>query len=132
MSNIFRLSDPDSWYCGIIHLASGHGLLQIKLSNKTVTNEARQIEFAHAIYFSGWVTWRGADFRIGTDSEYIDVIRQGTPKYNHLSDQVLLNTHPYDYSRLFICKTVDNELIRIVANGGWIKNAEGKTLVQAF
>ena len=115
MTNIFRLPNPNAWKCTVRHLAKGHGLLQIALSNESADYEASQLEFTHVSYFAGWTVWRGVDFRIGTDSEYATFIRQTTSKYQTLSNNEILHIHPFNTTHLYLCETEDGSISRIAS-----------------
>lgn len=129
-SNIFNLPNPGTWSCRILNLAPGHGLLTIKLTNRSVKTIVSQIEFVHVEYFAGWTVWKGANFRVGTESELVDLARRITPTYKMLSDQELLSLSPFVHNSLFICETVDDASIYIIANGGRTADAAGSTVVE--
>ena len=130
MSNILKLANPSLWYCEVTHLARGHGELVIKLMNKKIQDEYRELQFVHVNYFSGWTAWKGADFRFGTDVEYVKLIRQATERFQKLSDEEILETPPFDYNRLFICKTEYGDLIYFVADGGRILDTNRTVLTE--
>ncbi|MEQ9030811.1 MAG: hypothetical protein RLP44_19005, partial [Aggregatilineales bacterium] len=75
--------------------------------------------------------WKGADFRIGTDQEFVELIRRIAPRYESVSEHDLLNTHPFDTTRLYICKTAQGDLIYINAMGGRTFDADNNTIVEA-
>lgn len=126
MNNIFKLSKPDDWICKVIDLAPGHGFLTVELTNSEETSKLR---FSYVDYFSGWTAWKGADFRIGTENEYINTIHQVAPRYKLISQSDLLEMHPFDTSKLYICRTVNGDQIYIIAGAGMIVDSEENILL---
>jgi hypothetical protein len=130
MNNIFGLPDPDNWSCETQNLTKGHGLLTIRLSNQNVESHIKELHFQHVSYYSGWTAWKGANFRIAPQAEYLNFVRGSLPKFAAMSDEDLMKQGNMQYNRLFICETSEKGLIYVLADAGWTLDKDGKTLVE--
>ena len=130
MDNIFNLPNPNQWGCIVTQLAKGHGLLVIKLINKSNADGPVQLEFSNVDYFGGWTAWRGCNFRVGTNKELVNLVTTVAPRYKNSSEYELLKLSPFASNRLFICNTVEDDTIYIIANAGRTLNARGDTVIE--
>lgn len=128
--NIFQIPDPNAWVCKVIQGGVRHNPLVIELTNKDIKDGPVKLEFSYTYHFSGWMVWRGANFRVGTARNFADHIRRIAPRLAPSSDREILDSTEFQHSTLFICNTVMGDPIYIVADGGRTVDADGKTLVE--
>lgn len=127
--NIFEIKNPSEWHCEVTQLATGHGHLVIKLSVHSVNLELR---FHHVEYYAGWTQWKGTNFRIGTQDELIELVKQIHTKASYSSDKELLHKVGLKISNLFICETDSGGTIFIVADSGSLYDKDGNKLKEKF
>lgn len=130
MDNIFKIPNPGEWGCRVTNFSTGHGLVKIRLINKWETNGPSHLEFSHVTYFSGWMSWKGADFRLATNDELVALLRRVLLGIEEISDAELLGLSRFGTNSLFICNAVDTDPIYIVSNGAWSLDAKGVLLVE--
>ncbi|HEX2619114.1 MAG TPA: hypothetical protein VHL11_03175 [Phototrophicaceae bacterium] len=120
--NIFKISDPETWWCRITHVSDGHKLMTIELNrlnelNQFNYNEKIHITFRKVMYFSGPMSWIGANFRLAQNDELV--------KFQAM-------THEFNFSYedhlLFICSMFSHP-IQLLANAGGSTDINGNDLV---
>ena len=126
LTNIFQLPDPKGWGCMVIQGGVRHNPLVIELKNKDIKDGPVKLEFGYTYHFSGWMAWRGAGFRVGTERNFADHIRRIAPRLAHHSDRELLESSEFQHSSLFICNTVKGDQIYIVADWGHTDRCGGE------
>jgi hypothetical protein len=67
-NNIFAIDKPDERRCKIVSFTDGHKILAINISNP-FNGEELHVHFGRVAYFSGPVTWKGANFRLAMGDE---------------------------------------------------------------
>jgi hypothetical protein len=75
MENILELPDPDNINCVLYSYLKGHKELYIEAY---VHNEIKYIFIDGVEYYSGPVTWKGANFRLGSEEECITLLESST------------------------------------------------------
>lgn len=121
--NVFKLEDPDAWYCRVERFVSGHGMLDIELTNRN-TQEHLYIGFRKVSYLlSGPMRWQGANFRaFDLDDKAVSGFLSNHPMPRSIMDSYLFNRPPYSNEyRLFHMSVEEHHDIIIIANMGWCK-----------
>jgi hypothetical protein len=57
--NIFKIDNPNEWWCRVNSLTSAHSTMRIDVIRKDTTphfSEVLPIELRKVAYFSGWMT----------------------------------------------------------------------------
>lgn len=87
-TNYFNLDKPDEWHCQLWSYGVGHSEMQVRIYNPE-GKYYRDLYFISVDFFSGPMSWVGANFKILSNEECLEVLRQ-TTVYDHLTDQSLI------------------------------------------
>ena len=82
--NIFSLTTPNELHCVVENHTASHSVMHIKIFNP-VSNESRRLEFQLVLYFSGPMSWTGADFQLRPWNECVQLLRT-LNKLQHIND----------------------------------------------
>jgi len=133
VKNAFNISNPSEWYCTVLHLQKGDtNTLKIKLSHQSSSDSPLYIEFRRVIFYSGWLSWKGADFKIPSEEDYLDFVLSRTRAYDIKQRQELLQPSELGNFRLLTCLGNDETTIHIICNAAWSLNSNGKILAEPF
>ena len=119
-SNCFNLPDPDEMKCTVWAYKVSFGVLRIKIEPASDADNAMWLTFDGAVYFEGPTQWQGANFRLGTPQEHLE-LRYLLGHHRYASDQQLLEN-----AKLFIVPSKAEWLtsttlnIKILARDGGI------------
>jgi hypothetical protein len=110
--NIFNINAPSEWTCRVRGLANAHSVLYIDIIHKLQGyDNVLTVTFRKVLYYSGWLSWEGANFIIFPENDKKTLMENSTMNgYEDFHD---------DYT-LFGIKFEDGKDIRILANAGAI------------
>jgi hypothetical protein len=80
LNNVFQIYEPEKWWCSVSGLSSAHTVLRIDVIRRTEDShsyfdEVIFLEFRKVAYYSGWMTWVGANFRLASEEEKLHFVR---------------------------------------------------------
>ena len=106
MNNLLNLSNPDEINCNLLSYSRGHSEMYIEV----YIEERVQYIFLDGVkYFAGPTHWQGANFRLGTDQEFMAVANS----FSYL--QRVVNEHQNHHCVLYLISTQHGEDIQIIA-----------------
>jgi hypothetical protein len=85
--NIFFLTNPDELDCLVENHSASHSVMHIKVFNP-ISSETQTIEFQLVLYFSGPMSWKGANFQLRPWEECVQLL-QTLNKLQHLDEMSL-------------------------------------------
>jgi hypothetical protein len=92
------------------------------------------LKFRKVAYFSGWLHWIGANFRIASNEEKYRFMRE-VLHFRDFSDEELdeqtCDTGKFRDLRLFIAEGEENKHIHLIANAGGSFDSQGNMLALA-
>jgi hypothetical protein len=138
-SNVFGIEAPHKWWCRVSGLSSAHTTLHIDVirlqDNKSTPpfSEVFFLSFRKVAFFSGWMTWIGANFRISNMDEKLEFVQ------NQLLGRGIVNSEQLrmdidigiDLLRLYSLESADGKQIRILANGAAKMDKDNNILLEA-
>jgi len=112
------IDHPETYYCRVWECQARYEyLMLIQLKSDPAEMRGKELfwEFQRVMYFQGPLHWQGADFRLGSDSECIELLAQLEPKVTH--PEMLIE---WDFCSLFKFKDKITGLdIKILAGGAF-------------
>lgn len=106
MTNLLKLQNPDEINCQLLSYSRGHSEMYIEV---TIGGKIQYVFLNGVRYFSGPTHWQGANFRLGTNEEFMAVAKS----FAYLQRMVNENlTHHYS---LYLVDTQHEEDIQIIA-----------------
>jgi hypothetical protein len=126
--NIFKVVDPDEWYCKVINFPYEQTNLRIEARHPD--NKVMFIVFRNVVYFSGWMSWKGLSFRIAEQQEFLQFVHFNTSSYQGISDEELLSPYKLGIFQLFVGTGDKNVQIKLIANTAWSQDHSGQTLTE--
>ena len=105
MNNLLNLSNPDEINCNLLSYSRGHSEMYIEVS---IEERVQYIFLDGVEYFAGPTHWQGANFRLGTDQEFMAVA-------NSFSYLRVVNEHSNHHYVLYLISTQHGEDIQIIA-----------------
>lgn len=124
---MFNLNNASNWHCTVMHLAPGHGTLDIQLIEPN-SRKVMKLQFHQVFYFGGWTKWQGANFRFSTALEHIELARRDS-NFDHVPDEDILHTGIFNISKFFVCQSKSQGLIYIMASGGYLYDKSGTEII---
>jgi hypothetical protein len=124
--NIFGIPNPTEWWCRVSHLASVHTTMRVDVIQQnqiTPFGEMLHLDFSKVQYFSGWMIWTGANFRLASDEEKLAFVA------SNVSEE---NVQFFDLSRLYIADAKDGKVVQIVANAARCVDKDNNTLLEVY
>lgn len=121
-SNVFSFSNPDELECVVEDHNVSHSVMHIKIFDP-MSRESRILEFQLVHYFSGPLSWTGANFQIRPWQECVELLR-ALNKMQHLNDMTLEMQREIGekHFHLYTISAVNPKMeIRILAGSGQIK-----------
>ena len=115
-NNIFGLANPQTCRCRVLGYIMGHSQLYVSVSMPSNigvnANEALCLAFEGVLYYEGPMWWQGADIRIGTRDEQLEILKRvNKSDFESTGDNDEYALQKY---RLFILDGPDAQ-VRIVA-----------------
>lgn len=107
MSNLLKLPNPDEMNCQLLSYSRGHSEMYIAVY---IEGTVRYVFLDGVQYFSGPTHWQGANFRLGTDEEFMTIVRSF-----HMLKR-LENEHPNHRCVLYLISTQQGNDIQIIAD----------------
>lgn len=74
MSNIFGIQRPEMMECTITNYKWNRQILTVKVKREN-SPEVFYLRFTKVEFFAGPTIWKGADFRIGSDADCLDILQ---------------------------------------------------------
>ena len=133
--NVFQIDSPEQWWCRISSLASAHTVMRIDViklrDNDRVSDfsEVFPLEFRKVAYFSGWMTWVGADFRIAAEVDKLRFLRSVQSVDPPVSDEQLSASYEFRDLQLFTVQATEGIQIRILANAACRLDKHNKLII---
>lgn len=110
--NNLLIENPNAATCSIYSYVLGHSEMCIAVYG-TQDKPSRFIVFSFVEYFSGSTHWKGANLKIGTDDECIEILQNMT-RFNKMPSNILASRY-----KLYIFES-DIEQIQLIAAGTYI------------
>lgn len=111
--NVFGLEDPDNWGCEIQVYSVGHKVMQIGCRSIKTHIE---IAFNSVEYFSGATKWNGANFRLHSREECIELLTKIHPSIQE-SIQFFLENDMF-FWKLYSIQTKEGNMVQILSAKG--------------
>ncbi len=127
-ANIFKLPDPDNWYCKVISYP--YAMTNLKIQADHPDGSVLFLEFRNIVYFSGWLSWKGIRFRVTEDEELLQFVRTTTSHFDALTSRELLSPSKLGVFKLFVGQGSENTSIRLIANAARSLDRAGQILVE--
>jgi hypothetical protein len=109
-NNVFDIADADSHSCEVYIYETSHDVLIVKV---TMPENSIKISFTETQYFSGTMTWQGANFRLHPHKECLELLERYKPELvKFYRDLGMLDAPFY---KLYSVETKEGNLIQIIA-----------------
>jgi hypothetical protein len=128
--SVFDLPNPEEWYCKVLNYP--FALTNLRVEARHPNGDIVILEFRNIVYFSGWLSWKGVNFKVADDKEFVDFVRASTSSFDEILDDEVLQPHKLGIFRLFVGKGDKNTYIRFIANAAWATDQSGQTLGEAW
>lgn len=130
--NIFNLPHPEQWWCKVESYTQTHGVLRLNMirSNDDPNqpfSEILRVEFRKVVYFSGWLSWQGANLNVMSDEFKNQFLQRHNGSANSQTDTML-----YDAYSLFEFEMNSDAKIHLLANAVRSVSEENKTAIQIW
>ena len=122
--NIFQIDKPDEWHCSVERFSNSQNMLRIELQNIERKTQQMYLIFRKVRYFTGWMSWIGANFTAGSDNECYALLNKGILEHKQLDRKV----YRFSNLTLFQVHGVQGKHIQIIANAGGLENADGNMI----
>ncbi len=129
--NIFEIPDCESWYCRVVAYERTGTESHLQLELMRSGEPPLFLHFHGVTYFTGWMSWKGVGFRVGSEDELLGFVLSSTRAYDDMSASTLLGRNMLGGYCLFSCEGAYSTQINIVASRAYSADAKGKILVAA-
>jgi hypothetical protein len=130
MTNRFAIPNPDEWYCKVLNYP--FALTNMKVEVRHPDGTVIFLEFRNIVYFSGYFSWKGVNFRVADEQEFLQFIHGTTTTYEQLPADELISPSKLGIFRLYICEGTESTTIRLIANAAWSIDQSGQTLLEVY
>lgn len=133
--NIFKINNPQRWWCRVSSLASAHSTMRIdvvhlKEENKADFSEILYLEFRKVAYFSGWLTWINAGFRRAEGAEKASFLRSIIDTREDFPDEQFISSSEFGTLTLFVAEGNQGKRTYIFANAARLSDSSNNTLFE--
>jgi hypothetical protein len=74
--NYFNIESPDEWFATVVEYHRSHRLMVIEIRHwRDQLRLTQVIYFSQVLYFSGFISWTGANFKVYPNSECLRLWR---------------------------------------------------------